>query len=284
MRLAARLSELLDGTVRGIADLGAAHGCSLHRAVLSDGRDVFVKAAVDRDEALAAEARGLRWLAEPVPAAVAPVLALGPGLLVLPWLAEAEPTAAAAERLGRDLAAVHADSPAAFGAPWDGWIARLPLDNTETAPGSGTWARWYGERRLAPFLPAAARHLRADGVRLVEQVIARIEDLAGPDEPPARIHGDLWAGNIRWSADRARLIDPAAHGGHRETDLAMAALFGTPHLDRMLAAYREVRPLADGAAERVPLHQLHPLLVHVVLFGPSYRERALAAATAALAV
>ncbi|MEV0296356.1 fructosamine kinase family protein [Nocardia sp. NPDC050710] len=343
MSLAIRLGDLLGGTVRGVADLGPSHGWTLHRAILSDGRDVFVKSTADHSAVLAAEANGLRWLGGAVPDVVAPVLAVDDHLLVLPWLPESDPTPSAAERLGRELAALHAKSPGVFGAPWPGWIAELPLDNTETgggqagrdhrddlrsraAPIGGTgaailgrttdhrterlvtpigtvgahpaatqaratpdspspdpgWPRWYAERRLAPYLPRAARHLGADGTRLIEQLIDRVETLAGPPEPPARIHGDLWAGNIRWSRDHARLIDPAAHGGHRETDLAMLALFGAPHLDRMLAAYREIRPLAEGWRERLPLHQLHPLLVHVVLFGDSYRDRTLAAATAAL--
>ncbi|MET7772300.1 fructosamine kinase family protein [Nocardia sp. NPDC005366] len=319
MTLAVRLGELLGGTVRGIADLGPSHGWTLHRAILSDGRDVFVKSAPDHAAVLAAEAAGLRWLAETAPNAVPPVLAVDDHLLVLPWLPEATPTPAAAEQLGRDLADLHANSPGVFGAPWPGWIAELPLDNTVVpdieaaadADGHGDdgvvgaaefgevrdrteatgstvgesasgWARWYAEYRLAPFLPDAARHLGTEGTRLVEQVIDRVETLAGPPEPSARIHGDLWSGNIRWSRDRARLIDPAAHGGHRETDLAMLALFGAPQLDRIVAAYHEVRPLADGWRGRLALHQLHPLLVHTVLFGGSYREQTLAAATAAL--
>src|SRR5690606_10579825 len=51
---------------------------------------------------------------------------------------------------------------------------------------------------------------------------------------------------------------------------AMLALFGAPYLERILGAYQEEWPLADGWRERVPLHQLHPLLVHVVLFGGVY--------------
>ncbi|WP_410050134.1 fructosamine kinase family protein [Actinomadura sp. CNU-125] len=145
------------------------------------------------------------------------------------------------------------------------------------------WPRWYAERRLAPFLRRAAPHLTDGDVRLVERIMDAAEALAGPSEPPARIHGDLWSGNVRWTGDRALLIDPAAHGGHRETDLAMLALFGTPLLDRILAAYDEAAPLADGWRARVPLHQLHPLLVHVALFGGSYRASLLDAARAAAA-
>ena len=138
---------------------------------------------------------------------------------------------------------------------------------------------------MLPYLRRAAGTgaLTGSDTRLVEEVISRIDDLAGPPEPPSRIHGDCWSGNVLWSGGRGWLVDPAAQGGHRETDLAMLALFGAPHLDRILAAYQEVAPLAEGWRSRVPLHQLHPLLVHACLYGRSYRESVLAAARAALA-
>ena len=96
---------------------------------------------------------------------------------------------------------------------------------------------------------------------------------------PARLHGDLWNGNVLWAGGRGWLVDPAAHGGHRETDLAMLDLFGAPELGRLLAAYEEVTPLAAGWRRRRGLHQLHPLLVHALLFpGGGYLTAALAAA------
>ena len=114
----------------------------------------------------------------------------------------------------------------------------------------------------------------------IERAVERHPGAAGPAEPPARIHGDLWSGNVLWVDGRALIVDPAAHGGHRETDLAMLALFGVPGLDRIIGAYEEVSPLADGWRWRVPLHQLHPLLVHVNLYGIGYLEQALRAARA----
>ena len=102
----------------------------------------------------------------------------------------------------------------------------------------------------------------------------RVGELAGPPEPPSRIHGDLWSGNILWSGGTGWLIDPAAHGGHRETDLAMLALFGAPYLDRDRGRlYRGDNRWPAGWRQRVPLHQLHPLLVHVCLFGAAYSRR-----------
>lgn len=282
MDVPAHLAHLLGEPAARIGPLGPSHAWTLYRARTTDGRTLFIKARNDGDPtaALTAEAAGLRWLAQAHPDLVPPVLAADPHMLVLPWHPPEPATPTAAEHLGHALATLHTATPDTYGAPWPGYIGTLPLDNTPT---TSPWSHWYARHRLTPYLPAAAPELGRDGLRLLERVIDRIDDLAGPPEPPARIHGDLWSGNILWTHDHALLIDPAAHGGHRETDLAMLALFGTPHLDRILAAYRETTPLSPGWRQRIPLHQLHPLLVHVVLFGGSYRGMLLAAASAALA-
>jgi len=213
------------------------------------------------------------------------VLAVGPSALVISRIPPEGSTPEAAFGFGADLARLHAAGADSFGAPWPGFIASLPLDNAPLPPGGG-WPEWYADRRLLPFLRRAvdAGALRPDDARLVEAVIERIGSLAGPPEPPSRIHGDCWAGNVLWSRGRGWLIDPAAHGGHRETDLAMLALFGAPDLDRILAGYNDTVPLAAGWRSRIPLHQLHPLLVHACLFGASYREEVRSAARAALAI
>jgi fructosamine-3-kinase len=250
--------------------LGASHEWTLHRGRLTDGRTVFIKRATGHAGVFAAEAAGLRWLGEAGAVPVPEVVSVDEGSLVISWVEADRPTPQAAERFGRDLAALHTSGADAFGAPWPGFIAELPLDNTP----SGDWAEFYGRRRLAPFLAG----LDDEAVRLVERVIDALDRLAGPPEPPSRIHGDLWSGNVLWSGGRGWLIDPAAHGGHRETDLAMLALFGAPHLDRILAAYDEAAPPADGWRDRIPLHQLHPLLVHATLFGGSYRDSVVQAA------
>jgi fructosamine-3-kinase len=148
-----------------------------------------------------------------------------------------------------------------------------------------TWPEFWVERRLRPYLKVARDrgNVSESDTVAIEQVANRIDEFAGPSEPPARLHGDLWSGNIVWSAEGpAYIVDPAAYGGHRETDLAMLSLFGAPHLSRLLDAYDEVAPLAAGWRARVPLHQLHPLLVHAVLFGGSYGRRAGAAAQSLL--
>ncbi|MEV6152878.1 fructosamine kinase family protein [Nonomuraea sp. NPDC052129] len=261
--------------MRSTEDLGASHGWRLQRGVLADGRVVFAKTGAV-SPVFTSEAEGLLWLGEVI--AVPEVVEVFRDRLVLSWVDTAAPTAAAAERFGRDLARLHRAGAPAFGAPWPGFIADLPMDNSP----ADDWPAFYATRRVLPFVRQA--RLPARDVALIERAVSRFGEVAGPPEPPARIHGDLWSGNVLWSDGRAVLIDPAAHGGHRETDLAMLALFGAPYLDRILGAYQEETPLADGWRERVPLHQLHPLLVHVVLFGGTYRDSLLAAVARVLAL
>ncbi|WUH89201.1 fructosamine kinase family protein [Streptomyces sp. NBC_00433] len=260
---------------------------ALTEVVLDEGGPVVMVKRADAPGAVRAEAAGLRWLAG---AGTVPVPAVHGGddrWLVTDLVATGRPDPEAAARFGRELAGLHAAGAPAFGAappggPVDAWIGAAPMRNARGAD----WPRWYAEHRVLPYLRQAVDggSMPSAGAAVVAEVCDRLPELAGPAEPPARLHGDLWNGNVLWGADgRVRVIDPAAHGGHRETDLAMLRLFGCPQLDRILGAYREAAPPADGFAARVPLHQLFPLLVHTVLFGGGYADRAVAAARAALA-
>lgn len=303
----ARLERLLGAGLAEIRGLGGDHGVAHYRLMTSAGRAAFAKVAApdpaDRegngasypagsrggvavahangDAAVAAEAAGLRWLAEAGAVPVPEVLARDSGCLIIEWVEPGGSSSSAASRFGRELARLHAAGADAFGASWPGTIAGLPLPNDR----GSRWADWYPAARLLPYarIGRDAGTLTSADVRLIESAAACCARLAGPPEPPSRIHGDCWSGNVLWSGGRGWLIDPAAHGGHRETDLAMLALFGAPYLNQIMAGYQDVAPLADGWPDRLPLHQLHPLLVHVCLFGAAYREAALSAARSVLA-
>ncbi|MFH9676256.1 fructosamine kinase family protein [Streptomyces sp. NPDC017405] len=257
--------------------------------LLDDGTAVMVKRG-DGPGAVRAEVAGLRWLATSEAVRVPAVLGHDAHWMVTERVPAGSPSPGAALRFGQALAALHAAGAPHFGAPppggpEDAFIGRAPLRNLRTAPGTD-WPRWYAEHRVLPYVRGAVDRgtLRPGEAAVFERVCARLPELAGPAEPPARLHGDLWNGNVLWGADgEVRLIDPAAHGGHRETDLAMLSLFGCPHLERVFDGYRRTAPLADGWQRRVGLHQLFPLLVHAVLFGRGYAEQALAAARGALA-
>ncbi len=285
---ARRVAGLTGLAVRDARVVGAQHGYQHLMVTLSGGQRAFAKVAPENGPAVEspfeAEANGLRWLAEAGAVPVPEVLAVTGTALVISMIPPGRATPSAAFGFGAGLARLHAAGAAGFGAPWPGVIASLPLDNTPL-DGPPDWPPWYASRRLLPYLRMAvdAGALGPEDARLVEAVTERIGSLAGPAEPPSRIHGDCWAGNVLWSGGEGWLIDPAAHGGHRETDLAMLALFGAPDLDRILAGYNDTVPLAAGWRDRIPLHQLHPLLVHACLFGASYADGVRTAARAALA-
>jgi fructosamine-3-kinase len=298
---ARRIARQTGLSVRAARAVGSQHGYQHLMITLAGGQRAFAKvtahekspageapageAPAEISAAFAAEANSLRWLAEADAVPVPEVLALTDTALVISMIPAGHASPSAAFRFGAELARLHAAGAGDFGAPWRGFIASLPLDNTPARAGQG-WPQWYASHRLLPYLRRAVDSgaLRPEDGRLVETVIDRIDSLAGPAEPPSRIHGDCWAGNVLWSGDRGWLIDPAAHGGHRETDLAMLALFGAPDLDRILAGYNDTAPLAAGWRSRIPLHQLHPLLVHACLFGSSYREGVRSAARSALSM
>lgn len=232
------------------------------------------------------EAAGLRWLGAAGGAAVVEVLGVGEEHLDLVRVEESAPTPTAAEAFGRDLARTHAAGAAAWGAGPDGWSGDGWLGPTSgplpLALGSWpTWGAFLAEARVLPLVRLGRERgvLGPDDVTHLERLASRCAAGAlDTGDAPARLHGDLWAGNVLWTSSGVVLVDPAAHGGHREADLAMLALFGAPHLDRVLAAYDEAAPLAAGWRERVPAHQVHPLLVHAVLFGGGYPAQAVRAA------
>jgi len=252
---------------------------------------------------LEGEAAALRWLAEAMPNGgipIAEVVSVSPFELTEKRVVAAAPSKQAAERAGAALAIMHAAGAPWWGAPPTGWQGAYriadsltPTVSEEDAP--STWGAFFAQWRVLSYAEQArdVGVLTRDEVAIVERVADRLKEgiydapqpvmLQANGMQVARIHGDLWSGNLLWDADSSNgvgaiLIDPMAHGGHAETDLAMLALFGCPYLERIIAAYNEVSPLADGWRERVRLHQLAPLLHHCALFGRSYVPETLAAA------
>jgi fructosamine-3-kinase len=235
-----------------------------------------------------AEAAGLAWLAEAHGVRVASVIDVKPGHLVIEHVDEVQPTPGAARAFGAGLAVTHRAGAAAFGAPPAGYDGPLYIGNRVLPVAhEAAWGGFYAHDRVLPYLAAGekAGAVTDAAARAVREACERIAAGDFDDgEPPARLHGDLWNGNVLWSAGGVVLIDPAAHGGHRETDLAMLALFGCPYLDDVIAGYQVVNPLRAGWKERIGLHQLHPLAVHAAGHGKEYGELLHAAASSVVAL
>lgn len=278
--IAALVTDLLGEEVASTAPLGGGDVAEAYRVTLSAGQVVFAKAHRTAPEGFfATEAAGLAWLEDAGAIPVPHVLAVSddPALLILEWIEPGRASATTEAELGRSLAALHRAGAPSFGREDRRTTGSRSLPN-EPYP---SWAEAYAANRLLPLarLAGDAGALPPAAIRDLETVADRLDDLGGPGEPPARLHGDLWAGNRLVDAGGVSwLIDPAAHGGHREFDLAMMRLFGG-FGDDCFAAYQEVAPLAAGWPERVALHQLAPLAVHALKFGDQYvtaTERALA--------
>ncbi len=272
--LARRAETLLGMAVSATAPVAGGDVATATKLRLSNGTTALMKTMTGTPEGFfETEAAGLRWLGEVDGGVGVPeVLAVAPDCLVLAWVETGRGGGPdAAVDLGRRLAVTHAAGAASYGAARDGFIGRLPLPNRT----ADTWAEFYATRRLLPYAKLAR-----DRGALSDTASAHVDALVGrlsallPEEPPARLHGDLWNGNVLWGNDGVAVIDPAPYGGHREVDLAMLALFGLPHVQRVLDAYDEATPLADGWLDRVSLYQLFPLLVHACLFGGGYGARA----------
>ncbi|WP_460865262.1 fructosamine kinase family protein [Rhodococcus aerolatus] len=243
--------------------------------VETPGGDRVVKSYPDPAPGLVeAEAAGLAWLAVDGGPPVPTVHATTRTALAMDAVPAGRPSSSSAERFGRELAVLHGTVAPAFGAvppggPEWGFLGSVRLPAASYPDWPSLWrARTAHLLTLLP--PDRELHDALD------RLDARLEDVAGDPVPAARLHGDLWSGNVVWAPDRAWLVDPAAHGGHPETDLALLALFGLPELARVQAAWAESHGPADGWRERTALHQVHTLLFHELAFG-GYRASVLSA-------
>jgi fructosamine-3-kinase len=278
-----RLRAALETTLAArIHDADVVHGgdvAAAYRIDLDDGRRLFAKThPAPPPGFFTTEASGLTWLGEagavPLPAVVA-VTDDDPAHLVLEWINEGRPHGSTDADFGAALAGLHQAGAPSFGREDRRTTGSRGLPNEPAA----TWAEFYGQSRLVPLAKLArdADVLPAETITRLETLAGRLELFGAADEPPARLHGDLWAGN-RLVDDQGRswLVDPAAHGGHREFDLAMMRLFGG-FGPACFQAYEERHPLAPGWEGRVALHQIAPLVVHAIKFGGSYVPSARAA-------
>ncbi len=255
----AELAAALDATIAHAEPVGGGEINDAYRVELADRRTVFVKTHRAPPRGMyAAEAAGLAWLAAG-PLRTPRVLAHGDAFLALEWLDLGPRDRTSEPALARGLAALHRLGAPAFGLDHGNYLATIPQDNTPE-PDIVTF---YLERRLRPLVA----RLGVDQAAL--DVLAACPERFGPAEPPARLHGDLWWGNVGFCAGAPVLIDPAVYGGHREIDIAMLMLFGGVS-ETFISAYTEVYPLAPEWRSRVSVWQLYPIAAHGVLFGSRY--------------
>lgn len=288
-----RSLEQVAGRGRRVVSARSVGGGSINlsaRLELEDGEDLFLKwNPRGPAEMFAAEADGLRALAEaaPAPLRVPEVLAVGDPVgggaswILMEFVEPGRGGPDWADALGRTVAELHEPVAASCGWRRANFIGSLPQAN----PSGGDWGLFYRDHRILPLLQAARDRGRLVGDRTINELVERIPDVltgALPDGP-SLLHGDLWGGNVFPDAQgRPVLVDPAVYHGDPEVDLAMSELFGFP--SGFQAAYRERRPVDEGYERfRRDLYQLYYLLVHLTLFGSGYEAACLRAVRHVLA-
>ncbi|OZG56962.1 fructosamine kinase [Bifidobacterium tissieri] len=233
------------------------------------------------------EGRGLQWLGEAQSKGgprVVDVYEWGKDHLDIERVAAASPTADAAYAFGAALARMHDTGAPYFGSAPEGYKGTCyfgPLQDPVPMD-TGEWddpATYFAEGRLLPMVRMGIERRELDqyDYEMAQEVVDALPELLGgaAKDKPARIHGDLWSGNVMWTKNsdghtEAVLIDPAAHGGHREEDLAMLHLFGMSYLGQIMDGYQSVHPLKAGYEQRTTLWQLYPIAGHCVFFGGGY--------------
>ena len=255
------------------------NGGSIHRAWrVEDGRHrYFVKTSgLAGAPMFAAEAQGLSVLAATgvlrTPTFVTAGATASLAFLVMEYLDLAALDQAGGAQLGAAMAQLHRVSGSSFGWADDNFIGATPQRN-EPHP---SWPHFFGERRLRPQLQLALQNgMEKSLVTKGHAIIERIGGLFIDYLPtPSLLHGDFWSGNAAQTADGDPVIfDPACYYGDRETDLAMAELFGG-FPNSVYAAYRAAWPLDSGYETRKPLYNLYHILNHFNLFGGAYLGQA----------
>ncbi|OZG50911.1 fructosamine kinase family protein [Bombiscardovia coagulans] len=232
------------------------------------------------------EGRGLQWLGQAQSHGgprVVEVYNWGKDFLDIERVMSTSPSPSAAYRFGVELAHMHDAGAPCFGAPPEGYEGTCyfgPLQDPVPME-TGNWQTpldYLSDGRLKPMVQMGIDRgsLKQSDMDMIEDIITALPELMGAaaEDSPARIHGDLWSGNVMWTESggqtQAVLIDPAAHGGHREEDLAMLHLFGMPYLSQIEDGYQSAHPLSKGYRDRYTLWQLYPIAGHCVFFGGGY--------------
>lgn len=253
--------------------LGGGDFAEAYQASLADGRTVFIKTHNSPPPGFfTTEAVGLGWLRACDRVNVPEVLGVSDEhpFLALEWVEIGGGHNLTEENFGRELALLHRSGFATFGRPDKRTTGSQAVPNETCA----SWPEFYASQRLLPLAKLAHKEqaLSSKCITMLEKISAKLEEFGAADESPSLLHGDLWAGNrVVDTRGNSWLIDPAAHGGHREFDIAMMQLFGG-YGQECIAAYNESYPLQSGWQDRIALHQLAPLAVHAIKFGGSYRS------------
>lgn len=250
---------------------------SQHNFRLSvEGKDCFVKVnKLSNISVLQAEAEMLKKISHTKTIAVPTVQVIGTvedcSYMVLEWLDLHPLNDKVAATLGEQLALMHRHTHEQFGWYRDNTIGLSLQINTQSIE----WIDFWKTHRLGFQLKLAAKNgyhgkIERLGAQLLDQCSALFLNY---DPVPSLLHGDLWHGNAgSIHLDKPVIFDPAGYYGDRETDLAMASLFGG-FPNSFFSAYNATWPLDIGYNVRIDFYNIYHLLNHLNIFGKSYLQQ-----------
>lgn len=228
-----------------------------------------------------AEASGLKWLSVEGGVKVVQVYDYSDNSLVIEKVEDCGATSQKAYHFGKNLAKMHL----AGASHWGYSPAKYSYFGPLSDPVLGVNGKYDGfwdyflNGRMIPMIEIGIKR-RVFNNDDLKEIAAIVDKMANKwsfldIDKVGRVHGDLWSGNLLWGENEAVLIDPNAHGGHFEEDLAMLELFGCSFYREILQGYNEVNPIRDGVTSkefrlRRILHNLYPIAGHVVFFGGGY--------------
>jgi fructosamine-3-kinase len=224
------------------------------------------------------EAEGLKALQRAQLLKIPEVIAVGEledkQYLLLELLEKGHTSANFWNTFAEGLASLHRITNSSFGWQSSNYIGSLIQENNYQS----TWAEFYATQRITPLVQRLFNNgdLSKVDISNAEKLGVRLIEVF-PIEPPALLHGDLWAGNFMAAKSNSNSVadvvpaiyDPAVYFGHREMDIGMSMLFGGFD-SSFYEAYHSFYPFEKNWRQRIRLTQLYPLLVHAILFGGGY--------------
>lgn len=259
-----------------ISSISVGGGCinDAKTITTSDKRQYFLKLnSHTPQDMFIKEANGLKELQKAKAIRVPQVILVDSNFILLEQINSGKKSKTFDEDFGRAFAKLHQYTSDKFGFYEDNYIGSTPQKNIPADDEKNNWIKFYFNKRILFQYKLLEQKGYADSslskrITLLENKIEEI--LAGSENVPSLLHGDLWSGNyLIDETGNACLIDPAVYYGNREADLAMTKLFGG-FSTAFYKSYYDNFPLPDGYEYRENIYKLYHVMNHLNLFGGGY--------------
>ena len=273
-RITDKIKEYFDQEILKTSNLSGGCISNVYKIELQNGKILFLKINENEsDDMFLKEAHGLEELEKAQAIRIPKVLFAENGFIVLEFIENSHRSKNFFEDFGDKFAKLHKFTTEKFGFYEDNFIGSNPQHNITNENEGENWSAFYFNKRIMfQYKLAEQNGYATDELRKgIKRLENKLDDiLAGSEEKPSLLHGDLWSGNFMEDENgKPCLIDPAVYYGHREADLAMTKLFGGFSND-FYKSYNATFPLKAGYEYRENIYKLYHIMNHLNLFGGGY--------------